>query len=74
MDDPVSTPIEITLNGHRESIAERTTLSQLIAQFDEGDMHLIVEQNGRFVYPQDYDTTIVCHGDRIEFINPNFGG
>ncbi|MEJ2660007.1 MAG: MoaD/ThiS family protein [Desulfobacteraceae bacterium] len=38
------------------------------------DPDLIVELNGRFVYPRDYATTIVGAGDRLEFINPNFGG
>jgi len=66
--------IEIILSGHKERVPEQTTISQLIAKFDDGDMHLIVEHNGRFVYPKDYDMTTVRQGDRIEFINPNFGG
>jgi thiamine biosynthesis protein ThiS len=74
MDGKMEATIEITLSGHKESVQKGTTLSQLIAQFDEGDTHLIVERNGQFVYSQDYDSTVVCPGDRIEFINPNFGG
>ena len=38
------------------------------------DIHLIVEHNVRFVYPDDYGKAVVKEGDRIEFINPNFGG
>jgi thiamine biosynthesis protein ThiS len=74
LDAKMEATIEITLSGHKETVSQGTSLSQLIAQFDEGDTHLIVEHNGRFVYPQDYDTTVVRPGDRIEFINPNFGG
>ena len=46
----------------------------LIKQLGEEDAHLIVEKNGRFVYPRDYGSTSLAEGDRIEFINPNFGG
>jgi len=74
MGNHTANTIEIILSGHKESVPGQTTISQLIAQFDDGDMHLIVEHNGRFVYPKDYDTTTVCQGDRLEFINPNFGG
>ena len=35
---------------------------------------MMVEQNGRFVYPQDYDTTLPETGDVLEFIHPDFGG
>ena len=66
--------IEITINGLKEKVPEKSTISQLIAYFKEEDVHLIVEHNGQFVYPQKYTTTIVSDGDRIEFINPNFGG
>ncbi|WP_419662076.1 MoaD/ThiS family protein [Desulfosarcina variabilis] len=38
------------------------------------DPDLIVELNGRFIYPRDYATTIVQSGDEIEFMNPDFGG
>lgn len=53
---------------------ESTFITHLIAHFEERDQHLIVEHNGRFVYPQHYSTTRVREGDEIEFINPNFGG
>jgi sulfur carrier protein ThiS len=49
-------------------------MSDLIAHFNEDDVHLIVEKNGQFVYPKNYSTTKVLQGDRIEFIDPNFGG
>jgi len=28
----------------------------------------------RFIHPQAYHTTLISEGDRIEFINPDFGG
>lgn len=66
--------IDIVINGFAESVDSGATLSQLIDRFQERDVHLIVEHNGRFVYPQDYDATCVASGDTIEFINPNIGG
>lgn len=64
----------IQLNGLEETIPRGVTISQLIELFKEGDPHLIVEQNGRYIYPKDYDTSRVLENDRIEFINPNLGG
>jgi thiamine biosynthesis protein ThiS len=66
--------IEIIVNGLKEKVLKNTSIAQLIEDFKEYDAHLIVERNGQFVYPQKYATTIVVSGDRIEFLNPNFGG
>jgi thiamine biosynthesis protein ThiS len=66
--------ITVIINGFAESVDSGATLSQLIDRFQERDVHLIVEHNGRFVYPQEYDATFVAAGDTVEFINPNIGG
>jgi len=66
--------IEVIINGIKETLAENTTISQLIVGYKEGDVDLIVERNGRFVYPRSYEKIILLNDDRIEFINPNFGG
>lgn len=66
--------IEIIVNGFKEKVPENATISFLIARFEENDVHLIVERNGRFVYSQRYSSTTVSEGDRVEFINPSFGG
>lgn len=66
--------MKITVNGMMEQLPQALDILQLIEYFKEGDKHLIVEHNGRFVYPQDYEHVRVEDGDRIEFINPNFGG
>jgi sulfur carrier protein ThiS len=50
------------------------TLADLISLFGETDPDLIVEHNGRFIFPQDYATITVVVRDRVEFIHPNFGG
>ncbi|MEJ2641821.1 MAG: sulfur carrier protein ThiS [Desulfosarcinaceae bacterium] len=66
--------IEIILNDLPQQVAADSSLEDLIRELEERDPDLIVELNGRFVYPRDYATTIVGAGDRLEFINPNFGG
>ena len=66
--------ITIDVNGFKEKVPSGLTIAELIERLEEGDTHLIVEHNGRFVYHKDYSSVIVKNGDRIEFINPNFGG
>jgi thiamine biosynthesis protein ThiS len=66
--------IEITINDEPEQVPQNSSLEALIRHFAEADPHLIVELNGRFVYPRDYSSTRISARDRIEFINPNFGG
>ena len=66
--------IEIILNDMPRRVPADSSLASLIRDLGEADPDLIVELNGRFVYPCDYATTFVRSGDRLEFINPNFGG
>lgn len=66
--------ITIIVNGFPEAVPGDATIAHLISHFKEHDVDLIVEHNGRFVYPNVYASTAVADGDRIEFINPNFGG
>ncbi|SDU59640.1 sulfur carrier protein ThiS [Desulfobacula phenolica] len=64
----------IILNGLKEDVPENISIQALIEFVKEGDPHLIVEQNGRYIYPTDYHSTIVKENDVIEFINPDLGG
>lgn len=66
--------MDVIVNGFAERVPEDISVRQLIILFQEGDTDLIVEHNGRFVYPRDYGKLRLSEGDRIEFINPNFGG
>jgi thiamine biosynthesis protein ThiS len=66
--------ISIFVNGMEEKVPEGATLAFLIEHFQENDPSLIVEHNGRFVFPKEYSTTAVSPNDRVEFINPDFGG
>lgn len=66
--------IEVTLNGFKEKVTPGSSITQLILEYDEMESAMMVERNGRFVYPQDYDTTLPEAGDILEFIHPDFGG
>ncbi len=66
--------ITIEFNGLNEKISEGMTISDLIVYFKEGDPDLIVERNGKYIYPKNFSTEKVTDGDSIEFINPNLGG
>ena len=66
--------IYISVNGFSENVPRNLSIDALITRFNEKDVDLIVELNGRFVYPAQYTATRIQPGDRIEFINPNFGG
>ena len=66
--------IRIIVNGMSEEVPENATLAFLIEHLKEADPALIVEHNGRYVYPQQYGTATVTENDRVEFIHPDFGG
>ena len=66
--------VEIVVNGDKEIVPRQSTIAHLIDLFHEADTHLIVQRNGRCVYPQSWPETAVADGDVIEFIHPAFGG
>ena len=66
--------IEVTINGFKERVAQKSSITALILEYDEMESAMMVERNGRFVYPQDYKTTVAEPGDVLEFIHPDFGG
>ncbi len=70
----MSKEIDIIVNGVNEKVQKGSAIAFLIDHFKESDTDLIVEHNGRFVYPDKYSVSVVSEGDRLEFINPNFGG
>ena len=66
--------IEITLNGMKEKVLDGISIAQLIECYNESNTALIVERNGKFVYPKKYGATFLCDGDRVEFIQAAYGG
>jgi thiamine biosynthesis protein ThiS len=66
--------LKIVVNGLEEVVDEGTTVARLVEEHGEGDVHLIVERNGRFVHAKEYDRTPVEPGDEFELFHPDFGG
>jgi len=58
----------------KEAVPEKTTIADLIVRTKEKDGGLIVEHNNKYVFAGQYETTILSEGDKVEFINPDFGG
>lgn len=66
--------MEIILNGLQTVVPHGISVIQLIDLAHEQDLQLIVECNGEFIFPQDYASRIIEPGDKVELINPDFGG
>lgn len=66
--------MRIIVNDLEEDVPAGITVARLIEHFQEGDTDLIVEVNGRYVYPRSYDAVEIRENDCVEFINPNLGG
>lgn len=66
--------IEIVVNGRTEHVPPRSTVASLVERFEGRATPLVVELNGRFVFPGDYRVTVVGAGDHVEMILPAFGG
>jgi len=66
--------MKVIINGMEEEVSPGDTVAQLIIRFGEADLNLIVELNGRFLFPDKYENLVVREGDRLEFIHPAFGG
>jgi sulfur carrier protein len=66
--------MRLIINGLERDIPEPVTLRQLIAA--EGDTvdAVLVEVNGALVSRRDYDSHSLAEGDRVEIIQPAFGG
>ncbi len=65
---------KIMVNGLEEVVNGQTTVARLVELHGDGDAHLIVERNGRFVYPREYADIKVEPGDEFELVHPDFGG
>lgn len=62
------------VDGFAERLPAGVNLTALILRQQAQHKDLVVEVNGRFVHPRDYEAVILCDGDRVELIHPAFGG
>jgi thiamine biosynthesis protein ThiS len=66
--------ITIVVNGRPERVPAGVTIEALVQRLEGHAGPLVVERNGRFVFPADYAATVVESEDRLELIHPAFGG
>jgi thiamine biosynthesis protein ThiS len=64
----------IILNGFQEELPDKSTVSSVIRNNQEFEIHMIVELNHRFIHQKDYEATFLNEGDVLELIHPAFGG
>ncbi len=66
--------MQVTINGFKESIPEKTSIADVIQANQEYEIHMIVELNHRFIYQKKFESTLLKEGDVLELIHPAFGG
>jgi thiamine biosynthesis protein ThiS len=66
--------ISIILDGFPEQVPQGLTLQELIALKSAQHKDLVVEIEGRFVHPNDYGSTSLQPGARVELLYLAFGG
>lgn len=66
--------ISIQLNGDRRQIADQTSLEALLEVFSLPDKRVAIELNGSVVRKNDWPTTLVADGDRLEVVHFVGGG
>lgn len=66
--------ITIILDGLPEEVPPGLSVAQLVDIKNAHHMELIVELDGRFVHPRNYESTILRPGVRVELLLPAFGG
>lgn len=70
----MSQQITIIVDGFEETVPEGTTLARVIEIHQAQHKDLMAEVNGKFVYPKDYQATVLKQGDRVELVHLAFGG
>jgi thiamine biosynthesis protein ThiS len=66
--------MRILINDFEEEMEDGATVAEAIERWEEHDVNLVVELNHRFVHRDRYCSTPLKEGDRLELINPAFGG
>lgn len=70
----MSDDITIILDGLPEEVPLGLSVAQLVDIKSAHHLELIVELDGRFVHPRNYESTILTSGVRVELLLPAFGG
>ena len=67
--------MELTINGQTHSFPEaEITVSALLNELGFSNQPVLVELNGRALFPREFAVTPVREGDRLELIRLAAGG
>ncbi|HUK55230.1 MAG TPA: sulfur carrier protein ThiS [Nitrospiria bacterium] len=66
--------IQLVVNGERREIEQNATVAHLLERLGTPLERVAVELNLRILDKQDYATTVLNDGDRLEIINFVGGG
>ena len=66
--------MKLVVNGDQRELDPAITVAQLLLLDNEPVNQVLVAVNGVFVPPSRHATTRFADGDRVEIINPIFGG
>ncbi len=64
----------IILNGEPTQVADGLTVAGLLEAEGEPARHVLVEVDGEFVPPGQFEQRVLREGQRVEIILPAFGG
>jgi thiamine biosynthesis protein ThiS len=66
--------LRVVVNGFERRVPSGTSVGALLLADGEPRGHVLVELNGLFLAPAEYDARLLEEGDRLEVILPAFGG
>ena len=66
--------IEITVNGEHRTLAEPTSIADLLSVLELADKRIAVERNGEIVPRSRHAEAMLAAGDRLEIVVAVGGG
>jgi len=66
--------MEVIINGETRTVADGTTVAQLIVELGLGDRRVAVERNREVVPRAQHGSTVLAAGDRVELVTFAGGG
>lgn len=72
--DPMSTSIDVVINGQPRTIGFGTTVLRLLEELGLGERRVAVERNREIVPRAQHGSTILAAGDRLELVTFVGGG
>ncbi len=70
----MTTTVALTLNGRPRSVAQGSTVAQLVTELGRGPAGIAVARNGEVVARSTWTTTELAEGDRLEILTAAQGG